>query len=211
MTIFDLVLGENGPAWLLGAVVLAAVLTTVAAGFEILLERAGGADPTAPPDWFADHGPAVFVLGGVPLAALATIGAIILTLALGSNPQQSGLPFLVPVILNLAVFAAIICCGVGSPLAQHWGLGIAAFGIGIGAVFPLLFIANSLPFGDDGSLLYPDRLIFAIVVGLILLTQIVAGAALIALAVTSLRAFQALRTRRAERRPARLTLVGREE
>jgi hypothetical protein len=206
MTLFDIVLGENGPAWLLGAVVLAAVLTLIAAGLEIALVRAGGPDPAAAPDWFAEHGPALFILAGMPALLIALAASLILTIALGSNPERSGLPLIVPVFLDLAVIIAIIAIGVGSPMTQHWGLGIAVFGFGVSAIFPLLYLANTLPFAADGSLLYPDRFIFAFAVGLILLTQIAAAAALISLVATSVRAWRTLRARRASP-PARLTLI----
>lgn len=211
MTLFDVVLGGHGPALMLGALVLAALLTLVAATLEIALERAGGPDPAALPDWFARRGPAFFVLGGLPAIAVAVVAAIALTLALGSNPERSGMPPAVPLLLNLSVIVAIVCCGIGSPLTQHWGLGIAVFGIGLSAIFPLLFVANALPFADDSSIGYPDRLIFALAVGLILLTQILAASALLALGVTGLRTFRALRTRRmSEPAPGRLTLVRRD-
>jgi len=209
MTLFDLVLGENGPAWLLGGVALAAVLSMVAAGLEIALERSGGPDPAATPDWFAERGPALFVLAGLPTLLFAMIGSIVLTLALGNNPERSGLPLIVPILLDLSVIVAVICCGLGSPMTQHWGLGIAVFGVGVSAIFPLLFLTNQLPFDVDGSLSYPDRFVFALAVGLILLTQIAALAALVSLAVTSFRTYRALRARRSERHTAQLTLIRR--
>jgi len=209
MTLFDLILGENGPAWLLGAVAIAAVLTVIAAGLEIALERAGGPDPTAPPDWVAEHGPALFVLAGLPALLIAIGASFVLTIALGNNPERSGLPLLVPAFLDLAVIIAIIAGGLGSPMTQHWGLGVAVFGVGVSAIFPLLYLANTLPFAGDGSLPYPDRFVFALAVGLILLTQIAAAAALISLAVTSIRTWRFLRSQRARRHPAKLTLIRR--
>jgi lysylphosphatidylglycerol synthetase-like protein (DUF2156 family) len=208
MTPFDLVLGERGPVWLLGAVIVAALLTAIAAGLEIALERAGGPDPGAAPDWFAERGPALFVLGGVPAILLATGVAIVLTLALGGNPEDSGLPVAIGLLVNLAVFVAIVCIGLGSPLAQHWGLGIAVFGAGISAMFPLLVIANALPFDDDGSLPYPDRIVFALVVGLILFSLTLAAAALLSLAVNAFRTARMLHTARRGARPSRLRVIG---
>lgn len=209
MTLFDLILGENGPAWLLGAVAIAAVLTLVAAGLEIALERAGGPDPTTPPDWIAEHGPALFILAGLPALLIAIGASFGLTIALGNNPERSGLPLLVPAFLDLAVIVAIIAGGLGSPMTQHWGLGVAVFGAGVSAIFPLLYLANTLPFAGDGSLPYPDRFVFALAVSLILLTQIAAAAALVSLTVTSIRTWRLLRAQRARRRPARLTLIRR--
>ncbi|MGD9893443.1 MAG: hypothetical protein AB7R89_00400 [Dehalococcoidia bacterium] len=206
MTLFDIVLGENGPAWLLGAVAIAAALTLIAAGLEIALERAGGPDPAATPDWFAEHGPALFILAGMPALLIALAASLILTVALGNNPERSGLPLVVPIFLDLAVIVAIIAIGLGSPMTQHWGLGIAAFGVGVSAIFPLLYLTNTLPFAPDGSLPYPDRFIFALAVGLILLTQVAAAAALISLIATSVRTWRALRARR-DLPPARLTLI----
>ena len=211
MTPFDLVLGEHGPTWLLGAIAVAAVLTLLAAALEIALVRAGGPDPGAPPDWFAARGPALFVLAGLPALVLAVGAGVALTLALGGNPEYAGIPLIVPLLLVLGVIVAVLAVGAGSPLTQHWGLAVAAFGAGLSAMFPLLFIANALPFAEDGSLAYPERLIFALTVGLILLSQIIAAAALVALAVTSLRTYQALRQRRHERQPNRLRLVRRGE
>jgi hypothetical protein len=211
MTLFDLILGENGPAWLLGAVAIAAVLTMAAAGLEIALERAGGPDPAAAPDWFAEHGPALFILAGMPTLLIAVGASFALTIALGSNPERSGLPVLVPALLDIAVIVAILAAGLGSPMTQHWGLGIAVFGAGVSAIFPLLYLTNTLPFAADGSLPYPDRFVFALGVGLILLTQIAAAAALIALAVTSVRTWRLLRATPRGRLPARLTLIRRED
>jgi hypothetical protein len=211
MTLFDLILGENGPTWLLGAIAVAALLTLIAAGLEIVVERSGGPDPTASPDWFATRGPALFVLGGVPALVIAVAGSVLLTLLLGNNPESSGLPFLIPTALNGVVVVAILCCGLGSPMTQHWGLCVAVFGVGVSAIFPLLYLTNLLPFAADGSLPYPDRIVFAIGVSLMLLSQIGAVAALIALAVTSIRSVRSLRDRRSERRTARLTLIRRRD
>ena len=209
MTPFDLVLGGHGQAWLLGAIALAALLTLVAAALEIALERAGGRDPASPPDWFAERAPALFVLAGVPAIVLAVGATVALTLALGGNPERSGMPMIVPLLLNGGVLVAVFCCGVGSPLTQHWGLGVAVFGIGVSAIFPLLFLANALPFAEDGSLGYPERLVFALTVGLILLTQMLTAAALLSLLVTSLRTYRSLRSRQSPSGAARLTLVRR--
>lgn len=195
MTLFDLVLGEHGPAWLLGAVAAAALLTVIAAGFEIALERAGGPDPGSPPDWFAARGPSVFVILGLPALILAAVATTALTLELGGNPERSGIPLIVPLLLDLCVIVAVLCLGVGAPMTRHWGLSIAVFGVGLSAMFPLLFIANALPFEPGGSLRYPERLVFAFANGLMLITQIVAAAALVSLAVTGLRTYQALRGR----------------
>ena len=193
MTPFRVILGDGGPTLLLAAIGVAAVLTLVAAALEIALERAGGPDPAAPPDWFAERGPALFVLGGVPALALACLGAAALTLALGGDPEESALPVAVSLLLDVCVVVAIVCCGLGSPLTRHWGLAITAFGAGVGAVFVLLFVVNALPFADSGSLAYPERFVFALAVGLILAALVVAAAALIALAVTSVRTYRAVR------------------
>ena len=206
MTLLDLVLGERGPVVLFGAVVLAAALTVVAAGLEIALERSGGADPARLPDWFAERGPAIFVLAGVPALLGAAIAAAALTLVLGDNPESAGLPLIVPVLLDIAIIAAVLAIGVGAPTTQHWGLAIAVFGAGLSAMFPLLFVADGLPFAPDGSLGYPERFVFALVNGLILTTQILAGAALVSLAVSALRTLGALR----ERTDAPFPVVGRE-
>jgi len=206
MTPFDLLLGGDGPLVLLGAIVLTALLTLLAAGLEIVLERAGGADPAALPDWFARHGPTVFVYAGVPAIVASFAGGLILTLMLGGNPARSGLWTGWPVLLDLGVLVAILACGIGSPLTQHWGLGIAVFSAGAGAIFPLLFIANALPFGESGALAYPDRVVLALTVGLILTAFISAAAGLIALGVTSARTWCSLRRLR-RRGAAHLTLV----
>ena len=195
MTLFDLILGERGPAWLLGAVVVAAALTLVAASLEIVLERSGGPDPSRLPDWFAEHGPPFFVFAGLPALLLATLAAAALTLALGGNPEWSGIPFVVPLFLDLAVLVAVLGLGVGAPTTQHWGLAIAVFGASLSAMFPLLFVADRLPFAPDGGLDYPERLVFAVVNGTILLTQLLATAALISLLVSALRTWGALRER----------------
>jgi hypothetical protein len=206
---FDLILGERGPAWLLGALIVAGALTVVAATLEILLERAGGPDPGAPPDWFARHGPAVFALGGVPTFVLAIAGAVALTLILGGNPERAGIPLALPILLDLAILVAIVCCGVGAPTTQHWGLGVALFGVAVSSIFPLLFIANALPFAADSSLRYPERVVFALVNGLIAAALVAAAAALISLAVSAIRTARALRHREAAEPGARLHIVRR--
>jgi hypothetical protein len=207
MTLFDLVLGEHGPAWLLGAVVLAAVLTLVAAALEITLERAGGAEPSRLPDWFADHGPALFVFAGMPALLFSALATAILTLVLGGNPETSGIPIVVPVLLDLAVIVAVVTLGAGGPTTQHWGLAIAVFGACLSAMFPLLFVADGLPFTPSGSLDYPERLVFALTNALTLITQVLAAAALVSLLVYALRTFVALRERLSARGPERLRLV----
>lgn len=196
MSLLHAALDESGPLLLLASIALAAVLTLVAAALEITLERAGGPDPARTPDWFARNGPALFLFGGAPSLLLAMALTFGLTVALGGNPDHSSLSGVWPALLDLAVLASIICWGIGSPLTQHWGLGVAAFGAGVSATFPLLFVALQLPFAEDGSLPYPDRLIFALTVALIVATLTLAAAALIALAVTSVRTYQALRSAR---------------
>ena len=195
MTLFDLILGEQGPVWLLGAVVLAALLTLVAAALEIALERTGGADPSRLPDWFAEHGPPLFIFAGLPALLLAAVATAALTLALGGNPERAGIPLIVPVLLDIAVLVAVLALGLGAPTTQHWGLAIAVFGACLSAMFPLLFVADRLPFAPDGGLDYPERLVFAVVNGLILFTHMLAAAALISLGVTALRTLGALRER----------------
>jgi hypothetical protein len=133
---------------------------------------------------------------------------VALTLALGGNPEESGLPMAVGLLVDLAVIVAIVCIGLGSPLAQHWGLGIAVFGAGISAMFPLLVVANALPFADTGSITYPERSIFALVVGLILFSLTLAAAALVALAVNALRSARMLRAVRGGPPAERLRVVG---
>jgi hypothetical protein len=193
MTPFDLAFGEGGPRLMLAGIALAGVLTLVAAALDILLERAGGPDPATRPDWFAERGPAIFVFIGMPALALAALGAFSLTLVLGGNPEQSGLPSRLQLLLDLCVVVAIVACGVGSPLTQHWGLAIAAFAVGIGIMFALLFVTNLLPFTEDGALAYPERFVFALTVALLLITFIGAAAALVALAVTSIRTYRQVR------------------
>jgi hypothetical protein len=205
MTPIHLILGDSGPAVLFGGIVLAAVLMLVAATIEIALERAGGPDPAQPPDWVAERGPALFLFVAMPALALAFTLATGLTLTLGSNPDETGLSRLWPVVLTVAAIVAAIAGGVGAPLAQHWGLGIAVFGLGVSAIFPLLYVANALPFGSDGSLPYPPRLVFGLVVGLIVVAIVVAGAALVSLAVTVVRCARDLRVaRRGSHRGRRL-------
>jgi hypothetical protein len=210
MTPFHVVFGEHGPTALLGAIAVAAVLTLIAAGLEIALERAGGPDPAAPPDWFARHGPALFVLAGVPALGIATLGTIALSLALGGNPDRSNLPILWPLLLDLVVLVGVDTTAAGSPLGQHWGLGVAVFGVSAAAVFPLLFVINTLTFNENGGIPYPDRIVFSITVGLILLTVMIAMSALLALGITSLRTYWRLRAVRGEPEPPRMRVVGRQ-
>jgi hypothetical protein len=195
MTAFDLLLGGLGPRLLLAGIALAGALTLLAALLEMALERAGGPDPAVLPDWFAEHGPALFVFAGLPALGLAMAGVFGLTLALGGNPDETGLPVLLPVLLDMCVLVAVLACGAGSRLTQHWGLAITAFAAGVCLHFPLLFVAGSLPFTDDGGLAYPERLAFALTVALILLATVVAAAALVALAVTCLRSYRLLKQR----------------
>lgn len=192
---FDLILGESGPQLLLAGIALAGLLLVVAAALELALDRTGGPHPATLPDWFALHGPTIFMFIGMPALALAAAGAFGLTLALGGNPEYSGLPAAVEVVFDLCVVAAIVAWGIGSPLTQHWGLAIAAFALGLSLTFPLLFVADALPFTEDGALPYPERLVFALTVALMLSVTVIATAALVALAVTSLRTYQLLRQR----------------
>ena len=212
MTALHLVLGEGGPPLLLGAIVVAAGLTLVAAALEIALERVGGPDPAALPDWFAEHGPALFVFGGMPALTIVLLSTAGLALALGANPEETDYSAAVPLLLDLVLLIAVIGLGAGSPLIQHWGLGIIAFAAGVGAIFVLLFLAETLPFADNGSLGYPERLVFAIIVALIAAAVIAAAAALLAICVAGFRTYRALRIRRdappSGPAPNRLTLLG---
>ena len=210
MTPFHVVFGEHGPTVLLWAIALAAVLTLVAAGLEIALERRGGPDPAATPDWFARHGPALFVFVGMPALTLATLSTAGLALVLGGNPDHSGVPLFWPLLLDLIVLMAVVAAAVGSPLGQHWGLGVAVFGASAGAVFPLLFLVNALTFADDGGIAYPDRIVFAIAVGLILLTVTIAAAALLSLVVAAIRTAGRLHAVRDRSPSAQMRVVSRD-
>lgn len=205
MTPLHLLLGEGGPTLLLWLIALAAVLTLAAAGLEIALERAGGADPAALPDWFATHGPRLYVFGGVPATLIAITITLGLVLALGSDPERTSVSLLWPLLLCLVTVVAVLGCGVGSPLTQHWGLGVASLAMGVSLIFPLLFVVNTLNSGETGRIAYPGRLIFALAAALMLLAAIIAGSALVALIVTSVRTARALHDRRA--RVTTLSLV----
>src|SRR5262249_37115741 len=153
----------------------------------IALTRAGGPDPGATPDWLAREGPRVFLFAGLPALAIGFLTAVGLTLALGGGEDITGVSSLWVVLLDLMVLAAVVGLGVGAPATQHWGLGIALFSVATGAIFPLLFVTNALPFEDGGGLAQPQLSIFALTVGLMLVSLVLAGAALLALAVASLR------------------------
>lgn len=198
MTPYQLLLGDHGTLVLLGAIGLVALLVMLAAGFEIVQARTGGMDPASLPDWLEEHGPALLVAAGLPALLLACGAAAGLTLSLGGNPERADLRlgWLLALLVDLGVVVAVIAIGLGSPLKQHWGLSVTAFGAAVGLLFPLLWVINALPFGLDGSLAYPERFVFALMVGLLLLLVIVGGAAVVGLGVTVLRAALAWRRER---------------
>lgn len=207
MTPLHLFLGDGGPTLLLWVLGFAAVLTVIAAGLEIALERAGGPDPAALPDWFAERGPLLFLFGGLPATLVAVAITVGLVLALGGNPERSGMPLVWIVLLDSAALVAVLGLGIGSPLTRHWGLGVTTVAAGVSLIFPLLYISTTLAFTDSGALAYPERLVFAVTVGLMLLTAVIAVAALVSLAVTGVRSLHALRHRH-DARPS-LTLMER--
>lgn len=190
MTPYQLLLGDHGTLVLLGAIVLVALLVMLAAGIELTPTRAGGTDPAALPDWLDEHGPGLVVMAGLPALLLACGAAAGLALSLGGNPERADLRlgWLLALLVDAGTIVAVIAIGFGSSLKQHWGLSVTAFGAAVGLLFPLLWVINALPFGLDGSLAYPERFVFALMVGLLLGLVIVGGAAVVGLGVTVLRA-----------------------
>lgn len=204
MTPFDLVLGDHGPALLLGAIALAAALTLLTALLQVALTRAGGPDPAALPDPLAEHGPKLVVLGGMPALILAALAATGMTLILGGRPNADDLQAARPLglALSLGTLVAAVCLGLGPPLGEHWGAAVTGFGAGVGLLFPNLLVINQLPFAEDGSIAYPDRAVFALMVALLLVAIVLIAASLLGLAVSAWRVFSELRAARGVHRPA---------
>jgi hypothetical protein len=123
-----------------------------------------------------------FAFVGLPAAFLLLgAGGALGALASGAPEAGRGMKALLW-LTNIAFVACVVICGLCSPMARHWGLGLAGFAAGLGLIFPLLALISQLGFDDSGLLASaPDRAVFGVTVGAILLAVALAAASIVAM------------------------------
>jgi len=178
VTPLDALLGNNASAILVLSVVGVTLLAAAAATLDFMSTGPRVLSP------FAFERPRLlaFACAGLPavFALLAGGGALGAAVS-GTREPGSGTQALLW-LTNVAFVVSIVVCGLCSPLARHWGLGLAAFALGLGVVFPLLWLVSSLGFDSAGLLVsLGDRVVFGICVGGILIATALAGAGALAM------------------------------
>jgi hypothetical protein len=178
VTPLNAILGSQASAILVLAVVGVLLLAATAA----VLDYLGNSSRVLAPLSFEWLRQGLFVWLGLPSALGLVISGGLLG-AVASAVAETGEGTRVLLWLANATFlVAVVVCGCCSPLARHWGLGMAAFAMGLGMIFPLLKAISSLGFNDAGLLRATgDRVAFGIVVGGILLSLALCGAAVLAM------------------------------
>jgi hypothetical protein len=179
VTPLNVILGSQASAILILSVVGVVILAATAA----MLDFMSGTSRVLAPFAFERARMSVFVGIGLPAAfVLVSAGGFLGGFVSGVAVTGSGTTALL-LLVNLAFLVGVVTCGCCSPLARHWGLGMAGFAAGLGAVIPLLAIISALGLGNDSGLLtnIGDRIVFGVLVGAILLAVALCGAALLAM------------------------------
>lgn len=165
VTPLNAILGNHASVILVLAVVGIALL----AGSAGMLDFMSGTSRILVPLFFERRRLTLFVFVGLPAAfvvmlAGGTLGALQSGVAEASSSTRFWLW-----LANSAFVIGVVVCGVCSPLARHWGLGLMGFAIGLGAIVPLLAVISALNFDEAGLLTSTaDRCVFGVAVGLIL-------------------------------------------
>ncbi|MHB8574543.1 MAG: hypothetical protein ACYDCQ_04355 [Dehalococcoidia bacterium] len=179
MTSLNAILGSQSTAILVLAVV-GVVLLAAAAG---TLDFLSGTTRVLSPLALSPVRSSAFIWLGLPAAfVLIGVGGLLGALTSGMTQTGDGTRMLLWLV-NGAFLLVVAACGTSSPLARHWGLGIAAFAVGLGAIFPLLAVISALSFNESGLLIAaPDRAVFGIAIGGILLAIALCGCAIVSMA-----------------------------
>jgi hypothetical protein len=178
VTPLDALLGSHASAILVLSVVAVLLLAAAAA----VLDFMSGAFRVLSPVAFEGPRTGALVTVGLPaafalLAGAGTLGAVVS----GTAEPGKGTEALLW-LTNVAFVLSVLVCGLCSPMARHWGLGLAGFAAGLGVIFALLRLISSLGFDSSGLLTSaPDRLVFGVTTGGIMLAAALAGAALVAM------------------------------
>ncbi len=179
MTPLNAILGNHASVILILAVVGVALL----AGSAAMLDFMSGTSRILAPLLFERRRLMAFVFMGLPAAfvvllAGGTLGALQSGVAEAGSGTRSWLW-----LANGAFVAGVVVCGICSPLARHWGLGLMGFAAGLGAIFPLLAIISALNFDEAGLLrATADRAVFGVAVGLILTAAGLCATSIVAMA-----------------------------
>jgi len=179
VTPLNLILGNQASAIL----VLSVVGVVLLAGTAAVLDFLGGTSRGLPPFTFARLRGASFVWLGLPAALmLAIAGGALGAISSGSSETGHGLD-LILWCANAAFIVAVLVCGLCSPLARHWGLGLAGFAIGMGGLMLFLAMISALGLGDAAGLIShaSDRIVFGVAVGGVFLGLALGASALLAL------------------------------
>lgn len=199
MTPLNLILGNEAGAIL----VLSGIGVLLLAVLAAVLDYLSGTSSVLSPFHFERLRVFLFTTVGLPaafvlIAAGGTLGAI----ASGNAETGRGTAALLWLV-NVAFVAGVFACGLCSPMSRHWGLGLAGYGAGIGAIIPLLAIISSLGFNDAGLLnAVGDRIAFGLSVGAIMLAVGLCGAAMLAMISYSVERMVLLWQGRHRSRPA---------
>jgi hypothetical protein len=180
VTPLDVILGNQASAIIVLAVVGAALLAFTAATLDFL----SGTSRMLAPFVFEQVRGRAFVWLGMPAAfVLIGAGGALGALTSASSEVGRGVGVLLWIV-NAAFVIGVLICGLCSPLARHWGFGVAGFAAGIGALMLFLPIISALGLGDAAGLIVhaPDRIVFGVAVGGVFLGVAAGAASLLALA-----------------------------
>ncbi len=178
MTPLNAILGNDASAILVLAAVGVALLTAASA----LLDFMSGTSRNLSPLSFQRQRFALLVFIGLPAAFVVLLaGGTLGALQSGVAEASSGTRFWLW-LANASFIIAVVICGLCSPLARHWGLGLMGFAAGLGAILPLLAVISALNFNEGGLLTgSADRIVFGIAVGLIMLAAGLCAASTLAM------------------------------
>lgn len=179
MTLLNVILGNNASAILILSLIGVILLACAAAMLDFL---SGTARVLAP---FSLERPRMLLFVGLGLPAafvLISAGGTLGAFTSGVAETGRGTDALLWVV-NVAFAVAVLGCGACSPLARHWGLSMAGFALGMGAVIPLLALISALGLGDASGLIAHtgDRIAFGVAIGGIFLAVALCAASLLAM------------------------------
>lgn len=193
MSLLDYVLGDRAGSYLLVSCLLVATLAIIAAIVDIPLKTIRDARLGLNAEGARSPADTSIRILGVAAAIIAFLGAAVEAF-LASGPtfaQVDGTDLVIAT--DLAGVLVVLIWGLTPPLARHWGLCLGAFGLGLAALFLAFAVVLRLDFQITGTLAStPDRSIFAVVAGVILLAVAACLAAIVGLVAHIVRGAVAL-------------------
>lgn len=178
MTPLNAILGNGASEILVLAAVAVALLTATSAVLDFM---SGTSRNLSPLSWQRQRFALLLVIGLPAVFVVLLAGGTLGALQSGVAEATSGTRFWLW-LANAAFIVAVVVCGICSPLARHWGLGLTGFAAGLGAIFPLLAVISALNFNEGGLLTgSADRIVFGVAVGLIMLAAGLCAASTLAM------------------------------